>query len=416
MKIRFRRKSQSEWFVLFVLVMPFAFFLLMDILRFPSAIKYTVDVAWLLLLVSIIKNRHLLCDKQTKRMALVAVLFFASTIWGQIGNFQSLLYYLWGLRNNARFFVFFFACIFYINAKSVEHYFRFFEVLLYINVPVVLYQYFVLGKNRDHLGGIFGVEQGCNAFMNIFLLIVVTYSVLRYMNYMQKASKCFTNCVIALVIALLSELKVFIIEFAIIILLASVMTRFSLRKLWVILAAVIGIIASAQAIVVLFPVFSGWFSIEKIWDSISSKSGYTSSNDMNRFTAIPIILERFLSSTWTRIFGLGLGNCDYAAYDFLTTPFYTSYKKLHYVWFSSAYLMLETGALGSILYLLFFCMIYIGVDKKQKSCQAPLLYCQMAKILTVMCFILIIYNSSMRIESAYMMYFALSIPFIKYAN
>ena len=76
MKIKFRRKSQAEWIALFVLTMPFAFFLLIDLLGFPYSVKYTVDVAWVLFLLYMIKGRVVLPNVQTKRIAAITLLFF----------------------------------------------------------------------------------------------------------------------------------------------------------------------------------------------------------------------------------------------------------------------------------------------------------------------------------------------------
>lgn len=415
-KIIFRRKSKSEWLTLFVLIMPFAFFLLMDLLHLPSAVKYVVDIGWICLLAAMLFSKKNLPNLQSKNLAKIAGAFFLLTLLGFFANYQSVFYYLWGLRNNARFFVFFFACIIFLRAISIEYYLRFFDWLLWINIPVVLYQYFVMGKSQDFLGGIFGVGYGCNGYMNIFLVIIMTRSVLRYMTYKEPLIICLAKCAASLLITILSELKIFIFELALIVLMASAMTKFSIRKLWIILGSVVGVFMAAQIIAILFPDFADWFNLDRILYIISSESGYTSTDDLNRLTAVPIIWNEFLPSGWYKLFGLGLGNCDYASFDFLTTPFYMTYKRLNYVWFSSAYLLLETGLVGMVMYVLFYVSVYFGAVKRQKLGLAPSLYCQMARILAVICVVMIIYNSAMRAEPAYMMYFVLALPFVSSIN
>ena len=417
MVIRFKRKSQSEALVLFALVMPFAFFLLMDFLRMPSLIKYTIDIAWLWLLINLIRNRTRIRDAQVKKFAVFVGLFCLWTVFGQLSNYQSAIYYLWGLRNNFRFYVFFLGCVYFLRVASVENYLKFFDVVLYINIPVILYQYFILGKTGDYLGGIFGIDHGCNGYMNLFLLIVVTSTILRYMSYTEKMGACFLKCLIAILFAILAEMKFFLLEFAGVVILASLMTKFSIRKVWIILGAIVGVFVAAEMISILFPAFSKWFQMEAILNIVSDTKGYTGKEDLNRLTAVPIVLNRFLPTLWDKIFGLGLGNCDYSlSFDFLISPFFQTYGKLNYMLFSVAFLLLETGIVGLLFYIFFFVFVYFGANKKQKVKQAPVFYCQLAKIMAIMCVLIMIYDASLRTEAAYMAYFVLALPFLPWGT
>ena len=413
MIITFRRKSTAEWLVLFVLVMPFLFFLLIDVFHLPSLVKYTVDIGWVCLLFFMLRDKRGFPNAQTKTLARIGGLFFLSTLLGFFLNYQSLFYYLWGLRNNARYFVYFFACVLFVRERSVEYYLRFFDVLFWINLPVVLIQYFTMELTGDFLGGIFGIEKGCNAYMSIFMTIITAKSILCYMSRREKLLVCLLKCAAALLIAILSELKMFVLLMFLIVALASLFTEFSFRKLWIIIAVVAGALFAGRAIAVLFPDFADWFSLESVFQSASAETGYTGQNDLNRLTGAAIVLERFLPSFSQKIFGLGLGNCDYAAFDFLTSPFYLSYGSLNYVWFSSTFLILETGLLGFGLYILFFVAVFITANKREKAKCGNTLYCRLAKIMSIMCLVLIVYNSSMRMESAYMVYFVLALPFIR---
>ena len=412
MKLTIRKKTTAEWLVLFTLVMPFFFSLLMELLGLPSVIKYTLDIAWICLLVLILFKRNLYLEAPVRHLVFIIVLFFLATIVGLVMNYQSILYYLWGLRNNLRFFVFFIACIVFMKSRTVGSVLKFFDLLLWINVPIVLFQYFFMGKNQDYLGGIFGVQVGCNGYMNIFLVIVTTWSILRYLNKKESVQYCFAKCAAALLIAVLSELKAFFIELMIIVFMATLITRFSWKKLWIIVGIITGVVVGAELMGKLFPTFADWFKWEKIWETISSDRGYTSRGDMNRMTTITIALERFLDTGGEKLFGLGLGNCDYATFDFLTTPFYRLYHRLNYAWFSSSFVILETGFVGLILYCFFFVRLFFAARKEAKLHKERQVYAQAAQILSVVCGMLIIYNSSLRVESAYMMFFALALPFI----
>lgn len=414
MKLRFRKKSQAEWTTLFVLVMPFCFFLLMHFMHLPSLVKYTVDIGWIFLLFLLLLKQRSLPNVQAIKLFQIVGAFFAFSLVGLIFHYISGIYYLWGMRNNVRFYVFFFACICFLNYRSIEHYMKFFDKLFWLNMPVVLYQYFVMGKEQDHLGGIFGVGKGCNGYTNIFLLIIVTLSILRYLYSEEKLTPCLSKCGLSMMIAALSELKMFFIELVLVVVLAMMLTRFSFKKLWITIAIGLGILAGIQLLIYIFPTYDDWFTLEKIWKSATSKSGYTSSNDINRMTAVSFALNRFLPTTIDKLFGLGLGNCDFASFDFLITPFYRQYGSLNYVWFSSAFLVLETGLVGLVLYGVFFVYLYFAAGKRNQEGRAPVIYCQLAQIMSMICLVLIVYNGSLRTEAAFMMYFVLALPFLSW--
>ena len=413
MKISFRRKSKAEWVTLFVMFMPFLFFVLMEFLHVPSLIKYTIDIGWIYLLACILKYRPKFPNAPSLKLAVIVSLFFFFALVSFLGNFQSPMYLLWGIRNNARFFVFFFSCIFFVSAQSVRNYLLFLDKVFWINFPIVLFQFFALGYDRDHLGGIFGVEKGCNGYLNIFLIIIIARSLLWYLYKKEKPSTCLTKIAISLITAVLAELKVFFVELIIIIAFLFLRTRFSARKLLITVVAGIGLVASMELLVTIFPQFVDWYRLENIWGAISSEKGYTASGDMNRTTALTIALTRFLPTAWDKIFGLGLGNCDYAAFSFLITPFYKAYGRLNYVWFSSSFLALETGLAGLAIYIGFYLYIYLAVSKMPRTNMESEMYGQLVRIMVIMCIVLIFYNSSLRSEAAFMMYYVLAIPFVR---
>ena len=412
MIFRFRRKTVTEWLALFILVIPFAFGLLLELLQLPALVRYVLDAAWMILLFMMLCGQRGLPSKDLRIMAILIGLFFLTGLLGFLFNYQSGLYFLWGLRNNARFFVYFFACILFVRSRSVEYYFRFFDWMFWVNFLVVLYQYFILGKSGDYLGGIFGVQRGCNGYVNVFLSIIATHSVLRYMMRRESLWACAMKCIVMLVISVLTELKAFILELGIIIVIASAMTRFSLRKFWIIIGCAVGIVVAARGIATLFPVFDDWFDLEHMIENLTKEEGYTGLNDMNRLTNIPIVWNMFLPNAWQKLFGMGLGNCDYAAFSALTSPFYIQYGWLNYTYFSTAMLMLETGLIGTALYVSFFVAVFF-VARRLLRKGGDLLYCRMTQILSILCLILLVYGNTLRAEPAYMMYFAMALPFLR---
>jgi len=415
-ELKFRKKTKSEWAVLFILFMPFLFPLLTESLRIPDMITYSVDIVWVGLLISMLNRKRHYITLPIKKLLIICGIFFAFTLVGFLLNFQSVFYYLWGLRNNARFFVYFFACVLFVKHESVEHYLNFFDKVFWINSSVMLFQFFVMDIKQDYLGGVFGTSKGCNGYTNILFIIVTTKSILYCLNNKEQLWRCLLKCAVAVVLAAFAELKAFYIEFVVIVAMAMCFTKSSYKKVWISIGSVVGIVVGVQLVALLFPIFAEWFSFERIWDTLTNSRGYTSKNDMNRLTVVSIAMERFLPAIHDKLFGLGLGNCDYAGFDFLITPFYRAFNGLNYTWFSSAMLILETGIVGMGLYICFFVYLFLSSWKMRHSSHKNAIHCQLSMICAVMCGFLFILNASLRVESGFMMFFVLSLPFIMKEN
>ena len=410
--LRIKKRGQNEVMVLLVLVAVFCFGLFLDLLHLPDAFKYLVDIVWIGLLATIIINHFRMPNTEAMKMLTAVLGFWLITLVGLILNGVNPLHYLWGFRNNFRFFVYFFACCMFLKLETATEVLDVFDKLFYLNFVVSLVQFFVLGKKMDYLGGIFGTGVGCNGKTTIFFSIILARSILRYVNGKETLKECLLKCGLALFVAALAELKFFFVLFVFIVAMAMVITRTSIKKLWIIFAAGIGTYAGIILLVAIFPEFQKFFSIGRMLETALSSSGYTGKGDLNRLTAIPIIWSRFLESWPERLFGLGLGSCDTSSFSFLNSAFYEKFGYLRYNWFSSAFMFLETGIFGSVAYLFFFGLIYLYARRREKSGEGMQEACQLASVLAPACILLIIYNASMRVEEAYMMYFVLALPFI----
>lgn len=391
---------------------------LTELLPIPRAFMLFVDVAWVLLFLLLIKNvsefSHV--SVSVKLLLGVVLAFFLSTVVGFFLGGQSPLYYAWGLRNNLCFFVFFFGCVLFLPGESIPNCLKALDVLFWIHCLVAVFQFVVLGKSQDFLGGIFGTSIGCNAFANVFQMIIVTRSILRYFNHEEGTLLCLAKCGAALIVAALGEIKVFFFEFAAIALLAMLFTRFSRRKIVLLAGGAVGIVLAILLLDAITPGWASWFRPANIWAYVVSSGGYTGAGDMNRLTAMPISWSSFLNTMPQKLLGLGLGNCDSSPIAILTSPFYHNNAYLRYNWFTSSMILLETGLVGTLLYLSFFLIVFFcALYQLRKGNGSPLL-CQMAMVLSPMCLTLFLFDSSMRTEPAYMMYFALALPFVKAQN
>lgn len=388
---------------------------LTELLPIPRAFMLFVDAAWAILLILLIKNVSIFFDASTPVKILLGVVlaFFLSTVLGFLLGGQSPLYYAWGLRNNLCFFVFFFGCILFLPGKEIPDCLQALDILFWLHFVIAVFQFVVLGKSQDFLGGIFGTSIGCNAFANVFQMIIVSRSILRYFNHEEGTLLCMAKCGAALVVAALGEIKVFFFEFAAIALLAMLFTRFSKRKIVLLAGGAVGIVLAILLLDSITPGWANWFRPSNIWAYVVDAGGYTGAGDMNRLTAIPLSWNNFLTTLPQKIFGLGLGNCDSSPIYFLTSDFYNDNAYLRYNWFTSSMILLETGFVGTLLYISFYLIIFFSAAFLLRKGMCNPIVGEMAMILAPMCLVLFFFDSSLRTEPAYMMYFALALPFVR---
>ena len=129
-------------------------------------------------------------------------------------------------------------------------------------------------------------------------------------------------------------------------------------------------------------------------------------------SAIPVLAEMLVPNFGDRLLGFGLGNCDTSIFAICNTPFYQMYGYLRYTFFSAAFLFLEVGYFGLLLYTAFFVLCFILIWKRVKEGLCNRLHGRVALIMAVLAGILIVYNASLRAEAGYMVYFMLALPFI----
>lgn len=411
--IRIKKRKQPEYLILLIVFLPFLFGVLLDFMLLPNALKYVLDLAWVVLLALMFMNLEI-CKAVTRSVSILIVgfiVFVLATFVIYIFNYQSVFYYLWGVRNNFRFFVLFFACIIFLKREDANDFLKFFEIFFWVNAIITAVQYFAFGIEGDKLGGVFGSTVGCNRYTNLFFGIITAKAIIYYLNKQEKLWSLILKSGVMMVIAALAEIKFFYIEFVIIIIAAVLLTDFSVRNVIVIVGGLIAASFGAFLLVRFFPDSAGFLSLEGIMEIAASEKGYTSSGDLNRLTALSTISNDFLTTIPKKLFGLGLGNCDMAAYDFLMTPFYRQYSFLRYDWFSHAFLFLETGYMGLLFHFGFYIFVFIKAIKKTAILQKTM-YNQIAAIVAICCIINTFYNASLRSEAGYMAYFVLALPFL----
>ena len=409
-RLLIQKRTFPEILTYTIFIMPFLLSFLQDTLGLPSFVKYIIDVAWVGAAMSLLFVRRAYIRRDITPLLMIVTLFFFLSVGVYLFNFQSPFYYLWGFRNNFRFYIAFVAFTVFFTTDDIRSCFKLIDIAFWINVVVIFYQFFVLGLKQDYLGGIFGVDRGCNGYLIVFFVITTTKSILSFFNKRESMLLCFTKCALTLMIAAMAELKFFFIVFVLIIVIASAVTKFSWRKVLLYIAASILVMLASVILVQIFGE-NRLISLDNIVNLVSA-TNYSTTRDLGRFTALPTISNFILTEPLEKIFGFGLGNCDTSTFAICNTPFYQSHSILNYTWLSSAFLFLETGYLGLTIFLLFFVVCFILAYRKRKKKKGNEFFCQMAMIMSVVCVILTFYNSSLRMETGYMVYFILALPFV----
>lgn len=388
-------------------------FLVVDF-HFPSALNYVSDIFTIAALFMVLRKNHFGVHKRSPyapiRFATLLV-FFATLSAFLSADFSPILY-IWSLRNNYRIFIFFYCCCKTLDEEDVHNIFEILEKILYANIVVCVFEYFVRGMEYDFLGGLYGNGiQGGNGPLNALMIIVCAYLIVEYINKNKKIWNLLFGIGGCLFIATVGELKFFYFEIVLLVVLICVFVTHNLRMAVFITAiAVIGVVGMSFY-VRLYPHRAGFLSLVYIQE-YSKNNSYGVSTEINRLTAINIISTNYFDMNWKKILlGLGMGNGEFSSqYSFLTSEFYSLHSiRLRYDWFVHSFMFVETGYIGLALYVLSYvsAMIKAWWDRKDNTMN------QIAMISIAFLIIMIFYNQVLRIESVcYMAAFVLAIPYI----
>ena len=409
-QLHIKKRSLPQWLAASVFILPFLLSFLIEFLKIPDFVKYTIDLAWVGLFVILFVCKQIRVKKEIAPFVIFIGIWLLYVIVGYIFNYQSPFYFLWGIRNNFRFYVAFIAYTTFLDKDDISSSLKIVDGLFWVNMVVSFVQFFILGYQQDYLGGIFGVGRGCNAYSSVLFAFVVSKSLLQYFNGKEKSWLCFLKCGVSLILAAMAELKFYFVLFILMVIIAMIMTKFSWRQLLTFVLVAIMTMFAGSLLTIIFGE-NNQLSLETIFELTTSEN-YASTQDLGRISAIPILSKKILTQWYERLFGMGIGNCDTSAFAICNTPFFQRYEYLHYSWFSSAFLFLETGYVGLLLNLSFYVLIIIFSIKQINKKENEPIYCKMAIIFAIICIILTFYNSALRKEIGYIAYFVLALPFI----
>lgn len=411
-QLHIRKRPVSEWLITFIFFLPFAQAFLSELIGIPDVIKFLADVALVFLLVKIfLISGGVEVGKPFHPFLVLIGIFLAYVTVLYFFNYQSIFYYIWGLRNYFRFYVAFVAYVLFVKWDDAKQWLKILDWLYVLNFLVLVVQ-FAMGFRQDFLGGIFGVQKGCNGGLLIFTTIVVTRSILSFMRNEGGTAKCLIFSFMGLMASALAELKFFFVLFIVIAIMSAVMTRSSVKKTLFFVLGGVMLIVFSTVLSMMYDEFSDFLSFENLINAIINPT-YATKEDIGRFTAIPVISDRFLTGIPDKLFGIGLGNADTSSLAIFNTPFFDAHGALHYSIFSYAFLYLETGILGLILYSIFFIISLVVALRLYRTKTGDELICQLTMIFSIVCFAFMAYNVALRTEmAAYLAFFVLALPLI----
>jgi O-antigen ligase len=418
MKIRIRHRTDFEKIILGIFVVIFGEGVLSIFVPQIHLIYYLTDLFNILLFIGLLKKgmREKRINSNLKYFYFVMLLYIILAIAGAIVNYSNIALHLWSFRNYFTTLLFFVECVSFEHSDRID----FLNILVWVNFVASLIEV-ALGYRQDWVGGIYGVSGGqVNGSLNILLIIIFSRFIVQYINKEISTLSIMVVGVTSLIIATFAELKIFYVEVVIIIVLASLVTKFSLKKIILIILGTAGILVAIKYIFLIFPdIDENMFTISYMWKYLTNSGGYVGqfahdAGDVNRLAFWDKCVALFRNKE-ELLFGLGIGNCDQIELIGLKSYIYKQYSPLHYYMFPLPMILLQQGVIGIVLYLMLFVALFLAVLKKYKSNDyISKSQIQMTLILCVMAFIITIYDTSLLGKGGYLFFYIMSLPFINY--
>lgn len=333
----------------------------------------------------------------------IARFFYISTWTSNVAN------YLMDIRMLIRYPLYAFVCASVLNNDDSKHIKELLYLFNIINSICIVYQYLTVNvvdywMRGDYLNGFFGAYRGGNLYENVLLVIVTIIVFDDYLKKKINAPAMIINIIINLFVATIIELKFFYVEAVIIFFIYFISSFKELTKREVgrnvILFAIITVIGICFVNILykLYPWMQGTLtSWVRISDYLSNSHG-DSQEMINRTTFISDVSNIiFRGSVINLVFGIGLGSANTGMIGGVLPEFTQKYSTTAYSWYSSSYMLVETGIIGFTLYLMTF---LLPVSKKfvRHSSNRKMILCT-----CIMSILMIFYNETFRTEAGLMM-------------
>ncbi len=383
--------------------------MLIDLLHFPDIIRYVLDVnAIFLILLGLPKIKDIINDKVfnkfnayvfTYMFALVAFSIIRRTPIGQVA---------WAARNNFLNIIFIFTCGYTLKQKDIYKILDRVERLQILNVLCVIYEFLVINKSGDNIGGMFGTASGCNGYLNIYISIITAYVFTKYANRKTSILNVLWVSLSSMVIAVAAELKFFFFELIVILILSVTLSRLSAKNGLLIVSAVVVLYVGFQVLTTVFP------ESAELLQNFNDLNEYTATSyddtRISRATPFSQINDYFFKGNlFYNLFGYGFGACeDSTTFSWANSKFATLYRDLQYRNISTSMNFIETGIIGLLAFAAIFIFLFNLASKQKHKIPEQRNMLVFTQISAVIAFLNIWYNSSLRRPIGFLIFFCLS--------
>ncbi|MDN0055207.1 hypothetical protein [Collinsella ihumii] len=404
-------------------------FMVLD-LGLPSGIRFVADITMIIVTVFVLLDRkNISVQREANLRSYTGKAIGLFVIWASLSalfNFVPTSLYIWAMRNTGRFLLYFCFCALVFTLDDWKKLMRTLSIFVVINTLFIVYQFVVLGVRQDYLNGFLGTYVGGNSALNTLYIVVTAWLISSFLSNEMKLVNIILPVGSMIIASALNELKFYYVELIIILLVCALTSSTSrndvLKGMGVALGAAIAFLLGTQLLSLFYPGFRDFFTFETLQEYLFSRS-YNSSEQlfvsgvpvMNRLSSIIIIPKYFFDSLGNYIMGIGFGATETSSISIFTSSFSLMYGDTNYQGYSSAYLLLELGYVGVLLYFgIFLSVMYYSVKqiKKLNDDSSSAIYSfgiAIAFLAIVLCF----YNSALRIEtSGYLLFAALAVPFM----
>lgn len=322
--------------------------------------------------------------------------FFLIGIMGDIVNSVPIKTSIWGIKNFLRFFLLTYSIIGRYKFLDSYTFKKLVTKLFYLNLLAITIDFFA-GRKGDSMGGIF---LG-NGDLAIFLIVSLFLFTSDYFIGRKKKLLVVGAYVSSFIIAMLAEIK-----FLYLIIPMCLYLSYVLIKKMTIMNITVFILSCMFIVPTLKYALSFYYNeayIEAIFneeerDEYLSNSGYNlgmADNGFNRNTSIENVQLLFFRDNLTpSLVGYGLGSASNSKT--FGTWIADKYRFTGYFFFTSSFVLIETGWIGYILFIsiyLFIMLRFLYYYIKSKNNQEKY-WAAIGTMMGIMTFMFIWYNSS----------------------
>ena len=395
-------------------------FLLTTELGLPDNIRLIFDLVTVVTLFTLVVYSHnpIMREAQLVDWLLLAFALYCvcSTVVYDISPYLS----IWRFRTVFRYYIFFYACRYLLDRTDIEKCFRMLEWLFTINLAFALFEYFVQGYSQDYLGGLFGVQQGSNGYLNVYLCLMLCYAYSRFLDNKFNICKLLYYLAVSLIIGAMAEIKLLYIEAILIFVLSLILWKPSRRIVYMLTTTFVAFIAGIRVFSLCFP--SSFSILENNSLSRYLNADFTKGRQMGRTNAFEYIDTNFFSNgvvqqnfnigsgdyATNKVFGFGFGSANSSI--FKDSLFANVYESTAYNAFTFASVYLEMGIVGLILYISIFIAIIIHCIHSLRTFHDST-YIRFVIVFSSIVLINVWYGNLFS-DFSYYIYFVLSIPYI----